>query len=414
MSKEKYKVYGIVIIMGILICMAIAIGFRPVPKIEKFKAYNKTNDLKICSKVWIKEYFKEHQKLFLGVNKKIKNYKIKKVEILDQNKKVVRIDFEFTPYLSSSNYFVTKEYGIKEDNKISSQWVLFLDIKKNNNNYEIKVKQKMRPAAYDAMIYQESGKKEEDQENAKIKTTFLENDYKIENNNIYVTYDQGNTWTLVDNKGIDFTNNRNYLDTKYYQVDKESTLFANHNDAIFSIDQGKTFKKLNISANANIEYIHFINSSTGFIVNALDASLGGKIYPEILKTTDQGQTFQSLTTNIESLHTSSEYNFINENLGFITDYFNGKENGILYITNDYQNFRQVEVPSITITDSNLSFNEIYDTPLVPTLNSDGSIDLIITQGSDGDYKNNNVLYYKSYDNGTSFEFVKEGILEEEG
>ena len=156
MSKEKYKVYGIVIIMGILICMAIAIGFRPVPKIEKFKAYNKTNDLKICSKVWIKEYFKEHQKLFLGVNKKIKNYKIKKVEILDQNKKVVRIDFEFTPYLSSSNYFVTKEYGIKEDNKISSQWVLFLDIKKNNNNYEIKVKQKMRPAAYDAMIYQES------------------------------------------------------------------------------------------------------------------------------------------------------------------------------------------------------------------------------------------------------------------
>ena len=33
MSKEKYKVYGIVIIMGILICMAIAIGFRPVPKI---------------------------------------------------------------------------------------------------------------------------------------------------------------------------------------------------------------------------------------------------------------------------------------------------------------------------------------------------------------------------------------------
>ena len=72
------------------------------------------------------------------------------------------------------------------------------------------------------------------------------------------------------------------------------------------------------------------------------------------------------------------------------------------------------MPSITITDSNLSFNEIYDTPLVPTLNSDGSIDLIITQGSDGDYKNNNVLYYKSYDNGTSFEFVKEGILEEEG
>ena len=226
-----------------------------------------------------------------------------------------------------------------------------------------------------------------------------ENDYKIQNGIMYISFDGVNT---IEVPGDFSEMNCNY--TKFdYQISPEKIIFYylkdNKRYLVYSNDMGVNWNTVEIENKSSIQNIHFINSNVGFMLKFEDVAMG-TAFGKISKTVDGGRIwtdiYWGIGNNEKVFKTSSQIKFINENIGFLTMPTVGADKSELYITKDGgHSFTKLE-----ILESN-----IYDYYNLPTFKND-ILYIEITQGSDGDYNGGDSKTYYSKNNGNDWDLVE--------
>ena len=188
-------------------------------------------------------------------------------KIWKQSRNYVQIDFDLKTTKKESNYFLENDWGIYEENHtLSCQWVLKFLLREENQISKYFVTNRMRPVEYQIDQYKESGEAEAEQQQLQFESKKYYEDkekqctYKIENEKIYVTYDNSNTWKEVETNGIDFRDSsQTYkLTDNLYTISEEVTAIMNmDNQIIYSKDKGQTWELKEYNGEGNPMYIQF-------------------------------------------------------------------------------------------------------------------------------------------------------------
>lgn len=412
------------------------IRYLPLYKPD-FIAYSETTfyieteeqDLSKIATDWINQYVGQYMQKYVPRLKKVKSIEIKNVEVLNQENQYVQIDFELKTTKKKSDYFLENDWGIYEENHIlSCQWVLKFLLREENQISKYFVTARMKPVEYQIQQYKESGQAEAEQQQFQFENKKYYEDkekqctYKIENEKIYVTYDNSNTWKEVETNGIDFrdSSKKYKLTDNLYTISEEVTAIMNmDNQMIYSKDKGKTWKLKEYKGEGNSMYLQFLNANTGYLVEVVDAALGGERFIEILKTQDRGETWTSVGNGPNengSIRDGAQFKMFGENVGFLVNPVSAGEKAILYKTTDgMKTFSEVQIPAQTLEDTtlNLNWQDVYDTPEMPYIDENNELILVVGQGSDGDYNGGTKSAYKSNDMGDTWTFIEEYMPEPE-
>ncbi len=379
--------------------------------------------LKEAAILWTYAYLDQYQEKHVWWNIALEKQSLINVEVYDEENKIVQVNTKLYPRYPK--IFNKNHFGVmNEKNQVMYIWALQFETKETEEKTIYSVKNKMPLVQLDLEEGNKSGRFEYEEQYYKdideLKKQAAQTNYfyKIENGEIYLTYD-GQKNYIKANLKTPLNLEKSYkLNDGMYQITKEFTLLADTNHVYYSNTHDGTFEQLKLPVEEPILHLKFITPDTGYIFTMSGNALGGVIGIRILKTTDSGKTFQTIEHNLETIHQSSEYNIINENIIFITDTKNGGNNGILYRSEDGgKTFKEVQLPLGTLNETLLhtkpteSFLEIYDTPMLPII-KDSKLYLMVGQGADGDYGNLKALY-TSDDLGNTFTFVREFIPKEE-
>ncbi|MPN11999.1 hypothetical protein SDC9_159309 [bioreactor metagenome] len=110
---------------------------------------------------------------------------------------------------------------------------------------------------------------------------------------------------------------------------------------------------------------------------------------------------------------ASGLTFIYENLGFIALSHSGGSYAELYRSEDGGiSFEVIDIPKIDVTLNNGSAISPFDFPEMP-YEENGVLNLLVGQGSDGDYNGNSSALYQSKDKGVTWEYIEEVKKERE-
>ena len=152
----------------------------------------------------------------------------------------------------------------------------------------------------------------------------------------------------------------------------------------------------------------YLSKEVGYILNVTDKALGSTLY-SLSKTIDGGKSWGVINQNPfnGTVGSAAGITFINDEIGFLRAARPSGTEGVLYRTDDGGiSFGEV---SYTIQemelDSGQSINP-FDFPGLP-YEKDGVFNMLIGQGSDGDYNGNSSGHYQSNDNGETWEYIKE-------
>ena len=221
-----------------------------------------------------------------------------------------------------------------------------------------------------------------------------ENDYKIQNGIMYISFDGKKT---IEVPG-DFSQMKSSYNSSNYQISEEKTVFYylknNKRYLVFSDDMGENWNTVEIENQSSIQNIQFVSSKVGFILKFYDVAMG-TAFGTISKTNDGGETWNDVYFGVgdeKIFKTSSKIKFINENIGFLTMPVTGGEKSELYITKDGGvSFEKLEIIQ----------SDIYDYYNLPTFENN-TLYIKITQGSDGDYNGGDYKEYYSLNNGVDW------------
>lgn len=364
---------------------------------------------------WLRGYTDQFQQKYLSRKKKILNIETDVIEVLDEEEFIVQIDFVVEPKKIDTDYF--SAWGVKDGNLIKCQWVLDFELYDSGMCY---LENRMSPAAYQLMIYDISGKREEEehyneliQEKPFEKTQYT---YKIEGEKLFISYNKGNNWSEVP---INFEElmagraYRNQLPDGSYEIKPEKTsfLFGGTNEVplsvLYSDDEGATWAKVPLLdvIYPRYSYIHFENKDIGYSVITFDKTMSQEA-SAILSTTDGGKTWEHVGSGPRgSLLKSSK--FYDDGLGFFSyPYVEGNETNLYRTEDGGRTFEPVILePQELNSDIGLEWSKVYKEANVPELN-DGVMTLLVTQGADGDYKGGNLMArYESYDLGKTWTYI---------
>lgn len=160
---------------------------------------------------------------------------------------------------------------------------------------------------------------------------------------------------------------------------------------IYSDDNGQTWNRTEPSpVGENTQYMHFVDSQTGYVVNTVDSALGGVRLFELKKTEDGGKTW-STVSNFEA-RANSNIKFIKGNIGFYTEPSAAETESKLYMTSDSGKTWNL----VSIIES-----DIYDYYNIPEQEGE-HLKLVISQGNDGDYNGGDTKEYYSDDYGSTW------------
>ncbi|MFJ7732623.1 WD40/YVTN/BNR-like repeat-containing protein [Lysinibacillus sp. NPDC097231] len=152
----------------------------------------------------------------------------------------------------------------------------------------------------------------------------------------------------------------------------------------------------------------FLSKEVGYQLNLTDKALGSSFY-SLSKTKDGAETWEVINEDPFNggIGSVSGITFINDKLGFIGAISPSGTNGEMYRTNDGGiSFEKVNyIPQEVTLESGQSISP-FDSPGMP-YEKDGVLNMLVGQGSDGDYNGNSSALYQSKDNGETWEYVKE-------
>lgn len=153
----------------------------------------------------------------------------------------------------------------------------------------------------------------------------------------------------------------------------------------------------------------YLSKEVGYKLNMTEKALGSAFY-SLSKTIDGGKTWEVINTDpfIGGIGSVSGITFINDKLGFLGAVRPSGTEGELYRTDDGGiSFKKVNYPPHEVKlDNTQSIISPFDSPGMP-YEKDGVFNMLVGQGSDGDYNGNSSALYQSKDKGETWEYVKE-------
>lgn len=138
------------------------------------------------------------------------------------------------------------------------------------------------------------------------------------------------------------------------------------------------------------------------------AAAGSRSY-SLDSTNDGGTTWKTINEDpfVGAVGTAAGITFLNDKLGFLCLSHNGGGNGELYRTEDGgKTYTKVDFPQVKVTLNGGKTYNPFDLPGMPYKIS-GELNVLVGQGSDGDYNGNSKALYKSNDQGKTWQYVKE-------
>ena len=157
----------------------------------------------------------------------------------------------------------------------------------------------------------------------------------------------------------------------------------------------------------DIVYEYIINENEEIAACASDYAMG-KIALQMYKSSDSGKTFKLVTENFIEVNAKAEYVFLNENICFISNPLNGRDNAELIMTKDGgKTFNVVTFEAQELEEDNgvkLEWSDVYDYYELPIVDKN-IITVYVSEGADCDYKGGNTAAkYVSTDMGNTLTF----------
>lgn len=162
-------------------------------------------------------------------------------------------------------------------------------------------------------------------------------------------------------------------------------------------------QKLN---NDNVEF--YLSKEVGYRLDITGAAAGSRFY-SLSGTVDGGKTWEVINGDpfIGMSGVASEITFINNKLGFSCLSHSGGANGELYRTEDGGlSYKQITFPVHEVKLDGSATISPFDFPGMP-YEQDGTLNMLVGQGADGDYNGDSKVLYQSKDQGITWEFIKE-------
>ena len=152
----------------------------------------------------------------------------------------------------------------------------------------------------------------------------------------------------------------------------------------------------------------YLSKKVGYRLKVTAAALGNRSY-SLNKTTDGGVTWKTVNEDPFSgvIGSAAGVTFLNDKLGFLCLSYNGGGNGQLYRTEDGGiSYKKIDFPEVKVSLNNGQTYNPFDLPGMP-YKKDGSLNVLVGQGSDGDYNAGCKALYQSKDDGITWRYVKE-------
>ena len=375
--------------------------------------------------IWIKQFTNQFEQRYLSMSKSISNVDISKIQVLNTKENIVLITFSCEPRSNVTDYFSSWD-GYMTEGKLVCEWVIQFQVEDlYDNTARIFAKSIQLPQEYGLTT---STYKSASTENIKSTTASSQTasgsnlyTYGVKDQKLVVTYDGGEKWSSVPVDIGNLTLDKNILPDGSYQVGLEKSAFLYGGNIvagktipltiIYTNDKGVNWTSALISdiVGVNFYYINFINQKEGFIVVTYNKK-DNEETTMIFKTNDSGESWVKVGSG-QINNIVSGVNFINAKVGFIGyEYMTGMESNLYITTDGGVSFKPVILGTQQFEDVNSKaiWSAIYKDLQVPTLDDDGILTLIVTQGSAGDYNGGDtVAKYQSSDDGVTWKYIGE-------
>lgn len=401
-----------------LLCLLLACGVSAMVLFGIWNQYNPTaiigssiqtekTDLKEVTEQWFDDFFKQYEGLFVPFEFRIKEKRVKTIAVLNKEEGFVQLDYEFKP--ASDNPYVTSYYTATL--QVNGWYVaqVVLQLEKTSIGYTMK--NKMSPVQYQIQT---------DPSLREPPTTHYAMDdkketYAFSQNQLYVTYDAGKSFTEVPvpYEDIAGTNNSTYnelLPAHGYIVSRDFTAFVCYDETgsylLYSKDMGKTWEKSRIiSRTYRGDYLYLSKTENScYITLATDRSLGHEYYSTF--KSDDLKNWKQLIG--EALNEKRDIIFISDGTAYVSAGTDEQGNPLVYYTEDDGNtYTTLTIPAHEVKILGSSFKPFVHMEYV--YQKKGTTYMIVAQGTDADYMKDGALVkgrYKSKD-GITFTFDKE-------
>lgn len=423
--KKKNNLMIILCICFLLLAIVYSIYYKyqqgkiVLNEIEGFSIEAKSENLTLIGVKWLDAYNEQFYQRYLPKNKKLIEHSIDDIYVLEPN--IIQIDFTVRPKLLNEGTTMMWD-GIIEDHKIKCQWVLYFEKEITDQGTIVyTVSKKQRPSAYDLEKYQTSGEKEIDEYEQEYvnEIPFEEKQYtyKIEDNNCFVSYDGGSTWSLVPIELEtlvevgDGNSYYNQLQEGSFIISPEKTAFVfggtreTNLSIIYTDDIGDTWNTSIISeqiSSNRIKFCSFPSNNIGYVIATTDRTMSQEAQT-IFKTTDGGKTWVEIGYG-PSTWTLYSSNFIDENIGFMSyPKVEGAETNFYRTIDGGKSFEPIKLPVYMEEWMGLTY-EPFIQPEAPYLEN-GTLYILVNQGAQGDFKGGTLkAKYKSDDLGETWIF----------
>jgi len=158
----------------------------------------------------------------------------------------------------------------------------------------------------------------------------------------------------------------------------------------------------------NVADEFYFSKQIGYLLVITGSAAGSRAY-SLTGTTDGGVTWKTINEDpfSGSLGSGVEMTFLNDKLGFLCLSSNGGRKGQLYRTEDGGvSYKKVNFSGVKVALNNGETYNPFDLPGMP-YEKDGSLNVLVGQGSDGDYNGGIKALYQSKDNGITWQYINE-------
>lgn len=176
-------------------------------------------------------------------------------------------------------------------------------------------------------------------------------------------------------------------------------------------DPSEIYKDENSSGNINSDTEFYLSKKVGYHLEVTAAAAGSRSY-SLQGTFDGGNTWKTINADpfLERIGGAAGITFINDKLGFLCLSHSGGSCGELYRTEDGGlSYKKIDFPEVKVTLIDGQTYNPFDFPKMP-YEEEGSLNMLVGQGADGDYNGGCDALYQSKDEGRTWEYIKESTI----
>ncbi|WP_091484530.1 WD40/YVTN/BNR-like repeat-containing protein [Gracilibacillus orientalis] len=236
--------------------------------------------------------------------------------------------------------------------------------------------------------------------------------YSLQNDDLQITYDDGNTWTLVPIEkdklfeGEYQGNKTELIDNSFILTENDTAFLYSEGvvKVIHSQNQGETWDETVVSdrvPSIRFRKVVFLDDQFWYVIFSADRTMSSEV-SFIYITTNQGESWQSINIP-DTTRLIADGGFVDAKTGFMSYGTINPQEPSLYVTND-----QGETWEQAVFDMPSKYDRVFVIARAPFKEED-HLALIMDQGPNGDYYRDGLIRAKfiSTDNGHTWEFSEE-------